>query len=554
MQSFTLSLLISLVMYIGTYTSHDRQKEFLPFTNCEISVNGITYRIDPRIELFNIVAMQFGHSGMTLSNIPYKKESLDYFEPYSNHPAPQILMQTWQKGWHVDDPMFFLLHLDEQFNIKKGLHPDLIKRGGGMEQLQKLADALKDYAENSDFYTYFNTVQHDFYKQILSQTAYHYRNFSGANMLESYYGEKADSYTLILNLISGYGNFGTSIRTEDRFDLYAIVETNAAAGDLPVFKPSVAGIDLILHEFSHGFVNPHVDKYKAELSEFGHLYQPIEESMKSQGYHYWQVTVNEHIVRSNVIRMIQNERGASLAKALYYKREMGRRFIYLDAILDKVQEFESNRGTYPTFKTFVPELLSVFSEVSEPYIKAKQQKVEEMRKPRVDRLPKPYDFAKDSSTVFVIGTHEQDKESQQGMHLWVEQYRNMFSPDIRIITDNEALQMDLYQSDIVLFGTKNGNAFLSKYIDQIPVIITDTEIVTNTITKGTDLQLVTSWVSPFNNEKTLAIYTAQQTEDIKNFNNSPVKDQYHYWIAKDLITLDKGDYVNHYWIWTPDIF
>ncbi len=249
-------------------------------------------------------------------------------------------------------------------------------------------------------------------------------------MLESYYGERANSYTAILNLISGYGNFGKSIRTGDQLDLYTIIETTISSGDLPVFKPSVSGIDLILHEFSHGFVNHAVDKHASKFSTYSHLYKPIEESMKSQGYHHWHVTVNEHIVRANIIKMIQNKFGASLANALYYKKEMGRQFIYLDAILDKLEEFETNRNIYLNFKTYVPELLTVFPEISEAYIQKRLQKVDKIRQPYVDQLPKPYDFAKDSSTVFVIGTHEESKQAQQAMHSWVEQYRDMFSPNI----------------------------------------------------------------------------------------------------------------------------
>ena len=524
------------------------------FSSYEVDVNGISFQIDPKIELFNIIAMQFGHSGMTISNIPYKQESLNYFSDYSDHHAPALLMETWQKGWYVDDPMFFLLHLDDDFTIKDNMPEEIIERAGGIEQLQKLTDAFREYAHVSGFYTYFNEVQKPFYEQILSQTAYNFGDFNAVEMLEDFYGAQANSYNLILNINSGYGNFGKSIVNDGSLDLYAIVETSVAIGDMPVYTPSVATMDLILHEFSHGFVNPVIDVFADQISTYDHLLSPIEESMRSQAYHHWHTVVNEHIVRANVILMAEQAWGETYARQMFYRNEMGKRYIYLDAILNRMEAYLKNRDKYTTFADYANELVSVFDGITDKYISDKQQKVQEIREPNISSIPKPYDITKDSSTVFVIGTHEPDKAAEKLMHDWVTSYRDMFSGDIQIITDDEALNKDLSNHDIVLFGTQEGNRFLKNHISDLPIAIDDEKIVTNKIIRGTNLQLVTSWVNPFNMEKTMVIYTAQQTADIQRFNYSMHKDQYHYWVAKDLITLEKGNYSNYYRIWMPDIF
>ena len=423
-------LLLSLIILFALSTAESafagKTPHKLQLDAYQVEVNGITYRIDPRVELFNIIAMQFGHHGMTLSNVSYKQESLEYFDAHKSHPAPQKLLRSWKNGWQVDDPMFFLLYLNEDFTIREGLHPDLIKRGGGIEHLTGLADSFRDFADTSGFYDYFHRKQKQFYEQVLSQTAYHFRNFRAKEMLEGFYGEQASAYTFILNLAGGYGNFGKSIRSENGLQLYAIVESSVSSGDLPVFKPSISGTNLILHEFSHGFVNPIVDRYAEELSGYEHLYNPIAESMRSQAYHHWQVTVNEHIVRAAVIEMCRLEFGEAYSDKLFYKLEMGKRFIYLDALLEKLKNYSNNRRQYPTFAPFVPELISVFGEINEDYISAKQEKVEHLRAPRISEIPKPNDFARDSSTVFVIPTQERDTQAQDEMHRWVEQYRQIF--------------------------------------------------------------------------------------------------------------------------------
>jgi hypothetical protein len=66
---------------------------------------------------------------------------------------------------------------------------------------------------------------------------------------------------------------------------------------------------------------------------------------------------------------------------------------------------------------------------------------------------------------------------------------------------------------------------------------------------GDDYQVVTSWVSPFNAKKAMVVYTAQKAENIRNYDFSPVKDQYHYWVAKNTITIDKGDYGKYFQMW-----
>jgi len=541
----------AILIFLLSYFNVIKAEEIKPY---QVKVNGITFSIDPRIELFNIIAMQAGHNGMTLSNIPYKQECLDYFSKYKNLEAPKLLMKTWQKGWAIDDPMFFLLYLDYNFNFKEGLDTELIKRGGGIEQITKLAKSFKEFAQESDFSTFFNNVQKDFYTQIITDTKYSFKDFQGVKFLENYYGEKCNSYNLILNINSGYGNFGKQVLTKKGIDLYAIVETPTHSGNLPTYYPTVGLIDLILHEFSHGFVNPNIDKYQKELSKNEHLYKPIAQSMQHQAYWHWQVTVNEHIVRAIVTRITEQYFGKQLSDNTFYKLLIARRFIYTDAIIDKLKIYENNREKYKNFKQFAPELIKVFDNISEDYITEKQNKVEKTRNTNIKKIPKPYEFAKDSTTYFIVSTQENSKEQEKQMKDFVYKYRDMFSKEINIITDVDALNMDFSNNDIVIFGTTKGNLFLKKYIDKLPVKITDNHIISNKIVKGTNLQLVASWISPFNDKKTMVIYTAQKIENIKDFFFSTSKDQYHYWIAKNLIPIDVGNYEKYSRVWMPKMY
>lgn len=519
------------------------------FRKYEAKVNGIAYSIDPRIELLNTVAMLFGHNGMTLSNISYKQETLTYFKPFRQHPVVDSLLNSFKRGWGVDDPIFFMLCLDRKFNLKPGLSPEQIERGGGIDRLKLLAFLFKDFMYKSDFHTYFNDIQQPFYKQVVGNTKYNFKDFKVVPLLESYYGQKADEYNVFLNVMGGYGNFGRPITRNGRHSLYAVIETNKAIANLPVFEPSISAFNLIVHEFSHSFVNPQIEPFLEQLKKVDSLYLPIEQSMKSQGYWHWGVTVNEHVVRAVVTRIAAQHYDTTFAYSNFYKPEFGKRYIYIDALIEKLTYYEKHRDEYPTFKSFVPVLITAFDGITKDTIKRLQDKVDHFRNPTVAKIPKPYDFAHDSTTYFIIGTHEVDKVAQASMHAFVEKYRKMIAGDSPTITDDEALKMDLSNNDLIIFGTPAGNTFLNKHINNLPVTFYQDRVLTDKVLMGKDYQVVTSWVNPFNNAKSMVVYTAQRTEDIRNYHFSPVKDQYHYWVAENTITIDKGDYGNHWQMW-----
>ncbi|WP_255466184.1 DUF4932 domain-containing protein [Pedobacter sp. SYP-B3415] len=522
------------------------------FSTYKTEFQGAEYRVDPRIELFNIVCMLFGHNGMTQHNITYKQQALDRFSPYKKHPVVDSVLNTFRKGWTIDDPVFFMLCLDKKFKLREGLSHEQLSRGGGAGRLQELARLFQDFVLKTGFDDWFNNTQRPFYQQVIAETAYNFRSFGPVRPLEAYFGERHRSYTVILNLLSGYGNFGRAFAGRGSSDLYAVVETTSASAGRPVFTPSISVFNLIVHEFGHGFVNPALDPLIAGADAYSWLYEPIAGDMKRAGYQSWRSTVYETVVPAIVCRIARITFGEEFARKNFYNPTVARGFIYADVIINKLREYEACRKQYPDFRSFAPELLTVFASVKKEDIDFMLKKIDSIRKPVVDRIPKPYDFARNNSTFFILGTHEPDKQAESAMHAWVKKYRDVISGDSPLITDDEALKLDLRGRDLVVFGTPAGNFLLKRYMSQVPVVIEQDGISANQKIAGQNLQLVTSWPNPADSKKTMVIYTAQQTADIVNFHYSPNKDQYGYWIAQNTITLDRGEYVNHCGIWTCD--
>lgn len=524
------------------------QKELERF---QFTKEGAVFKIDPRIELYNAMGVILGNPGITPNNLKYKQEVKSYFIKHRNHPALQTLMKTIQGGWGIDGPIFFMLQLNENFKLQPGLKEEVIRRGGGQENLNVLANQIKDFYRTTKFSTFFNQ-QAEFYNLILKNTAFNFKDFEEVPRIEKYYGLRNTSYTIILNLLGGYGNFGNFVSSAQGNHLYAVIETPFANGNLPTIIPTLETYSLVFHEFSHSFVNHLVDKHRNSVLKSEKLFEPIKESMKNQGYDNWITIVQEHIVRATTTRLAESKYGKQLADRNYYQLEIGKRFIFVEALVEKLKEYEQNRSVYKNFNQFFPELIKVFQTVQQSDIDRLQRKVELIREPNVSQIPKPGDFSKDSNTVFVISTHEKDSVGQAVVNNYVKELKNLLPEGIKLISDDEALNSNLENKDIVAFGTVEGNSFTKRFIGLLPITITNDSVITNKILLGNHYQVIVSWVNPFNSNKSMIFQTAQQATDIHHYYWSGMKERNHFWVAENLVTIDKGDFINYMKVWLPE--
>lgn len=172
------------------------------------------------------------------------------------------------------------------------------------------------------------------------------------------------SYNILLGPLFHSGGFGPRVERENgQFDVYSINGPHARDGELLSFGSPEVYRYLIWHEFSHSFINPMVEQAETEIERYSDLYAPIERRMRKQAYDNWQTTVNEHLIRAITVRLTAREISPQAGQsALNTERQRG--FVYVDALVDRLVEYEANRERYPTLESFFPRLVSVFAEVS----------------------------------------------------------------------------------------------------------------------------------------------------------------------------------------------
>jgi DNA-dependent RNA polymerase auxiliary subunit epsilon len=262
--------------------------------------------------------------------------------------------------------------------------------------------------------------------------------------------------------------------------------------------------------------------------------------MSASAYGNWITTVNEHVVRAVTTRLNYLHKGKKDGdRALLGEKMYG--FAYVEALCKKLEHYEKNRKTYPTFASFYPKLVEAFKELSEMDLGS-------------DFYLIPFNgtinavSANRHDVILVVPTNERDKTAQKNIHDYVITIKERFYKNNQLITDTEALSRDLSEYAVVMYGTTEGNLLLAKYMKEMPVHIQKNKILADKAYDGENLRFITAWPNPQNTKRGILIYTAQRSEDIPGI-NSLFHGPTDFVIARELKILHAGDYIKNNTIW-----
>ena len=134
-------------------------------------------------------------------------------------------------------------------------------------------------------------------------------------------------------------------------------------------------------------------------------------------------------------------------------------FAYVEALTERLKEYEQNRDRYPTFHDFAPRLIAVFDEL-----------VARNLPPGFYDISPTIGDGLGGQLVFVIPTGEGDPEAQRKIVEYVTMVRDRLAKEAEILTDQQALTRDLSGYSVQAFGTLTGNKWLVKHRDVIPAM------------------------------------------------------------------------------------
>lgn len=295
---------------------------------------------------------------LTDFDFAYKEAVLIYFSSYREHAAVGLFDQLSQQGFHADAPPALMLHLSPPPDLEL-MHPlpeELLVRAGGAAAVEQFLTALRSFAVESAFMTFY-AAQQDLYSQLSQELKL---SSADIRILESYFGSRQHSYHIRLVPLYMAGGFGPSVaEANGRQRLYAISGPYAVKDGLPNFGSTDLIRQLAWHEFSHTFVAQMAESQPDLLNDYQSACAPIEKRMTEFGYGNWQSCLEEHIVRAVVVRLIAQLYGDEFgAQAL--DQELTNGFVFTAPLVDKLVIYETRREQYPTLADFYSELLTAF--------------------------------------------------------------------------------------------------------------------------------------------------------------------------------------------------
>ncbi|NOK58442.1 MAG: hypothetical protein GFH27_549279n248 [Chloroflexi bacterium AL-W] len=508
-----------------------------PTVSTDAAQSQIEIAVDPRTELIAIVQLLSGVDQMrVLDNSNYYRAVQDHFAAYDQHPVVTLFRDMNEAGFGFDAPFNLAIYLTDlpDMTLTQPLPEELLWRAGGSEQIEQFIEQLRDFADVTDFMGFFAS-QSAVYQDAVTIIETTLQDTDMVATLEAYYGMPQQSYSIVTTLLftgRGYGIRSSS--TVDGYDTFVILTPHSATSRGFAFGNQPSLESHLWHEFSHSFVNPLSEIYVDKLLESQMLGAPIDQQMRNMNYGIWLAVVNEHVVRAITTRLAYQEQGQIMGDS---EREIhkSRGFIYLDAILEQLALYETSRTQYPTFADFYPQIVATFDALALDYLGGEAYLSDRTVNDVLDEA---------QAVTIVAPTNEDDAATQAALSDFIENYRDWFYPDAPILDDQTALQQDLSDQTLIVFGTLEGNRWLATDRDRFPFRFEGNSVIADQRYTGVNLRLITTWPHPQNPAKGMLIFTAQRAEDIIDINTV------HFGSTDYLIAKGADNYAIHagnYW-------
>lgn len=308
-------------------------------------------RVDEKMELITIVQYLSNYPLLTKADIDYKKDVDIYFQEFKNHPVVKlnkIIQNDYFSGSCV--PWYLYQFNFPDFKPISTFSEDEIQ----IEDFEKHKDTLglyikqlKDFYYETNFKMFFNKHK-KFYKKIVNPIKEYVYQFNIIKILENHYGEKKNSYHIILSPLLHDGGYAAWTNTKKGQNIYAFIGPKFNSVGQTEFNIHEILKQYIIHEFSHAFCNPIISRNFNVFVKYECLKNIILEKMIKQGYgDDWQTYLGEHLVRANEFVLIKQILGPLEANKLYENYLYKRSWIYLKGMVPLIEkEYLNNRQKY----------------------------------------------------------------------------------------------------------------------------------------------------------------------------------------------------------------
>ena len=324
----------------------------------------IKVQINPCLELINSILLTsryneltkpyIGYGLMTDTENEYTYSIKSFFQNYKNHKIYEVVENMIPHGFTFSRPVEIALSLDSRdLSIQFPLSPLCIEYSGGILKINELLELLKDFVKESNYFSFFESKSY-FYDAYIKKANQTVRSNAFVSILENEFGKQQNSYNFVISSLMK-GNFGICFQNSvtKKADIFSVFSSDD-------FSLSPA---ILLHEYSHSFINPLTEKYHDIVQKYQETYEILAKYKLPNylsGYEGWEECVNEHFVRAMTIYILRNIQYTELADQLLHN-DLYCGYKYIPHILERYEYYDSHRHLYPDFECYYPTLFNVFS-------------------------------------------------------------------------------------------------------------------------------------------------------------------------------------------------
>ena len=335
-----------------------------------VAYPSIEVMVDPRIELLAIIFRLAGAEEYGMRTVPIYATAIDsFFAPHREHPAVIAARRLRaERGISHDAVMSLAIHLGGL----PGLRERMPLESSRLEARWTPADAraflqlVRAFARESEAERFFAGQQ-----PMYDLAAQRMRTLIAAHVdqawFPAYFGAVPGS-RFILAIAPGNGTWSYGPRyhapdgSRELYAVTAVYQTDSAGA--PQFGRANT-IATIIHEFSHSFVNPVVEKHLATIQGSADtIHATVAPGMRAQGYGEPRTMIAESLVRAAVARYRLAHEGIDSAQV-----ELGRQklndFLWIDDLFALLGAYEQERNHFPTFESLFPVIAGYYADLAQ---------------------------------------------------------------------------------------------------------------------------------------------------------------------------------------------
>ena len=331
----------------------------------------LTVKVDKRVELLSIACRLADYEEYSNpKNQLYVADISAHFEPYKNHPLIEYLRQLKKENGIGYDAIAFMAvsigqppAFDPIIPFSEKPIPD---SRWSAESATKCVALLQQFYDDAHCAEFFDTQKqrYEFYERQIAKIYLHNVDLA---WMERWFGTYENArYNIIVAPGNGTHCYGPNYTdTRGVTDYYAItglftdkeLDSAAFSIDTPYLIP------LIVHEFSHSFVNTVVDRNLHRLGKYAD--QIVRRSPETDTYNHGETLLYESLVRAVVYKYLKAHHASEETFKRQQDWDTSQGFPWIQQLVDYLDQYEQHRDKYPTFESFAKKLQKFYKRMAE---------------------------------------------------------------------------------------------------------------------------------------------------------------------------------------------